>query len=300
MVTGRAALRANATARHSRQNIRATRLVGIAGVIVVIMGAASSTLRSTPTSITRRRRADTIRTHGLLRAIYFNHDVYIGFVQGSHVLEVAAVDPTSSAVFYTLSQEPRARPTFSRETTTCLMCHQSRAATGGVPGFIVLSTLADRYGYPITGVHDGTTTDWTPIAERFGGWYVTGTHGTTGHSGNVYSPMLGHELSDKRAYRLQFKFQSESARTDLSGKPDATPYLSAHCDIVALMVLVHQTGVHNLITAVHEAAKEALLDRSLSIESTLPIAAIDSTVISNVHLRSAVERLARSMRGDVH
>ena len=179
--------------------MRFTRLVGLAGVIALLIGTASSTLRSTPTSITPRRRADTTRTHdpiarlqarldageltlphdsasgylaGVLRAlnipvasqglvfsrtslqtdkiapwapraIYFNDDVYIGFVQGSHFLEVAAVDPTSGAVFYTLSQEPRARPTFSRETTTCLMCHQSRAATGGVPGFMVLSTLAD-------------------------------------------------------------------------------------------------------------------------------------------------------------
>ena len=335
----------------SGRNMQFTRLVGIAGVIALLIGTASSTLRSTPTSITPRRRADTTRTHdpiarlqarldageltlphdsasgylaGVLRAlnipvasqglvfsrtslqtdkiapwapraIYFNDDVYIGFVQGSHFLEVAAVDPTSGAVFYTLSQEPRARPTFSRETTTCLMCHQSRAATGGVPGFMVLSTLADRYGYPITGVHEGTTSDWTPMAERFGGWYVTGTNGTTGHSGNVYSPMLGHEVSDKRAYKAQFKFQRESARTDLAGKFDTTPYLSAHSDLVALLVLVHQTGVHNLITAVHEAAKEALLERSLSVDSTLPMIATDSTVITNVHLRGAVERLARSM-----
>ncbi|MDQ8163855.1 MAG: hypothetical protein P3C10_14860 [Gemmatimonadota bacterium] len=64
------------------------------------------------------------------RAIYFSDDVYIGYVQESTFLEIAAVDPVYGAVFYTLSQEPRARPVFSRETTTCLMCHQSRLATG--------------------------------------------------------------------------------------------------------------------------------------------------------------------------
>jgi hypothetical protein len=152
------------------------------------------------------------------RAIYFNDDVYIGYVQESTFLEIAAVDPVRGAVFYTLSQEPRARPVFSRETTTCLMCHQSRAATGGVPGFMVISTLVDRYGYPVVGMHDGSTTDATPMKQRFAGWYVTGSAGPAGHAGNVYSPKLAHEITDKPAYRTQLDMQAESARTDLAGK----------------------------------------------------------------------------------
>jgi hypothetical protein len=198
------------------------------------------------------------------RAIYFNDDVYIGYVQESTFLEVAAVDPVRGAVFYTLSQEPRARPVFSRETTTCLMCHQSRAATGGVPGFMVISTLTDRYGYPVVGMHDGSTTDATPMKQRFAGWYVTGSAGPAGHAGNVYSPKLAHEITDKPAYRTQLNMHAESARTDLAGKFDSAPYLSAQSDLVALMVLVHQTVVHNLITAVHEAAPDAVFEDSMA------------------------------------
>ena len=48
------------------------------------------------------------------RALYFNDDVYIGYVQESYFLEIAAIDPVRGAVFHALSQEPKARLTFSR------------------------------------------------------------------------------------------------------------------------------------------------------------------------------------------
>ena len=230
------------------------------------------------------------------RAIYFNDDVYIGYVQESTFLEIATVDPVRGAIFYTISQEPRARPVFSRETTTCLMCHQSRSATGGVPGFMVISTLADRYGYPVVGMHEGSTTDATPMKQRFAGWYVTGSAGARGHAGNVYSPKLAHEITDKPAYRAQLDMNAESVRTDLTGKFDPAPYLSAQSDIVALMVLVHQTVVHNLITAVHESAPDAVFEDSMA-----RVSGRDTTSRAQpgggpaARLRRDVEKLVRAM-----
>ena len=229
------------------------------------------------------------------RAIYFNDDVYIGYVQESTFLEIAAVDPVRGAVFYTLSQEPRARPVFARETTTCLMCHQSRTATGGVPGFMVISSIADRHGYPIVGVHDGSTTDATPLRQRFGGWYVTGTAGAAKHAGNVYSGKLSHEVTDKQGYRAQIDMTTESARTDLAGKFDPAPYLSAQSDIVALMVLVHQTVVHNLITAVHEAAPDAVFEDSMSRANGRDTTARGNTGGPSARLRRDVDKLVRAM-----
>jgi len=235
------------------------------------------------------------------RALYFSDDVYIGFVQESSFLEVAAMDPVRGAVFYTLSQEPRGRPSFSRETTTCLMCHQSRAATGGVPGLMVLSTISDRFGYPIVGVHEGVTTDATPIRQRFGGWYVTGTHGDSasgGHSGNMYSPRLAHEVSDKQAYRTQFDATKESARKDVSDKFDPSPYLSTQGDIVAMMVLVHQTIVHNLITTVHEAVQDVQLaggPGSLDSVHFPPAPDAQAKSPSTVRLQGAIDRLVKAL-----
>ncbi|BAH40256.1 MAG TPA: hypothetical protein DGD08_11090 [Gemmatimonas aurantiaca] len=224
------------------------------------------------------------------RALYFNDDVYVGYVFDSDFLEIAAVHPTAGARFYTFGQAVRPKPRFARETTTCLMCHQSRSVTGGVPGFMVLSTLVDRHGYPITGVHEGATTDATPVRQRFGGWYVTGTHGTIGHSGNVYAPVLGHQVADKAQYRTQFNMRTESALTSLAGKFDSTYYLTTQSDIVAILVLTHQTIMHNLITATHEAAREALLEAAIAPPETRA-----QTPQVSPRLRGAVETLVRGM-----
>jgi hypothetical protein len=49
------------------------------------------------------------------RALYFNDDVYVGYVQGSTLLEFASVDPKLGAVFYTLDEEEKGPPRFQRE-----------------------------------------------------------------------------------------------------------------------------------------------------------------------------------------
>ncbi len=216
------------------------------------------------------------------RAIYFSDDVYIGYVAESQFLEIASIDPDSGARFYTFTQEQTGSPRFQREGRTCLMCHQGRAVAGGVPGLMVLSTVADRNGYPITAAHDGQTMDATPVRQRFGGWYVTGTHGRTGHSGNVYSDLLAHEVSDKAQYRGKIDLTTASARTNVSDKFDTIPYPSAHSDIVALMVLVHQATVHNLIATLQEVATTAG-----------PMADAAPTAVTRV--TSAVENLVRAL-----
>ncbi len=50
------------------------------------------------------------------RALYFNDDTYIGFVQGGEVLEAVAIDKQLGPVFYTLDQKPAAKPRFIRQT----------------------------------------------------------------------------------------------------------------------------------------------------------------------------------------
>ena len=227
------------------------------------------------------------------RALYFNDDVYVGYVFDSPFLEIGAVDPTRGGVFYTLPQQPGAsggQPVMQREGRTCLMCHTSRAATGGVSGFMVLSTVADRYGYPITGVHEGSTTDVMPLSDRYGGWYVTGTGG---HAANRFSPMLSQEISDKAAYRARFVAEAGDPASamvrSLAGKFDTTVYLTGQSDVVALSVLTHQTIVHNLITATHEAARQALLQAAITPGGG------DTVHSDHPALRGAVENLVRAM-----
>ncbi len=182
------------------------------------------------------------------RAIYFNDDVYVGWVQGGAIIEVASVDPKLGAVFYSLPQAQETRPRFARETHTCLVCHDSSSVTGGVPGLIVRSVIPDRYGYGLAPVGKGITTDQTPLHERWGGWYVTGTHGQQTHMGNVIAPVLSHEVGNMKSYLAAAKLPSGDNVTDLRGRVDVEPYLTPHSDIVAMMVLAHQATIHNLIT----------------------------------------------------
>ncbi len=182
------------------------------------------------------------------RAIYFNDDVYVGWVQGGPIMEIATADPTLGAVFYTLDQHTTDHPTFERQTRTCLVCHNSAEVTGGVPGFIMRSVFADRYGYAIPTARQVVTTDQTPLDRRWGGWYVTGTVGSQQHLGNVIAPVTSHEIVNVARYQASVDLTSNANLTDLSGLFNTKPYLSPHSDAVSLMVLAHQTHVHNLIT----------------------------------------------------
>ena len=220
------------------------------------------------------------------RALYFNDDVYLGWVPDSPIVEIAVADPAGAAVFYTMAQNSTQPPVFTRESSTCLMCHESRSVTGGPPGFIVRSVLTDRLGYPITALHDGSTDDQTPFEERFGGYYVTGSHAAPGHAGNVYAPVRTHEVTDKRTYLEGVDMQAGGGVTSLEGRFDASPYATPHSDLVSLMVLTHQAHVHNRISearVVGEAA--ALSERRLGVLSPSGLQTVEG----------AVERLLRAM-----
>ena len=83
------------------------------------------------------------------RAIYFSDDVYVGWVQGGPIMEIATVDPQLGAVFYTVDQETRDKPVITRQTRTCLQCHQAES-TGRIPG--LHHALDDRRSVWLSGV----------------------------------------------------------------------------------------------------------------------------------------------------
>jgi hypothetical protein len=123
----------------------------------------------------------------------------------------------------------------------------------------------------------GATTDQTPHGERWGGWYVTGTIGVP-HKGNAMVPLLAHEIGNVQSYLSRTKIESSGDLASLSAKFDTSPYLSPHSDAVALLVLAHQTYVHNLITlANYEGRKAEYLHSDLT------------------GVQSAGERLVRAM-----
>jgi hypothetical protein len=126
------------------------------------------------------------------------------------------------------------------------------------------STIADRHGYPVQS-DLGTTTDQTSIADRWGGWYVTGSIPAP-HLGNSMTPALSGEMGNVHTYLARTKLTTSGTVTDLTKWFDTAAYLTGSSDAVALLVLAHQTYVHNLITAASYQARTAPDDR-MRVES---------------------------------
>ena len=224
------------------------------------------------------------------RALYFNDDVYLGWVQGGPIMEVASVDPKLGTVFYSLPQDPEAKPRFVREGSTCLMCHDSASVTGGVPGLIVRSVVPDRHGYPLASLHDGSSTDGTPIDTRWGGWYATGSAAAR-HMGNVMAPALSHEVGNVRQYVARTPLKPVGTVATLDDHFDTDVYMSSHSDMVALLILTHQARVHNLITIAGYEARIALFEES-NRQGARALSARDNTLR---RVKASAEPLVRAM-----
>ncbi len=192
------------------------------------------------------------------RAIYFNDDVYIGAVQNGSVIEVSVADPNLGAVFYTLSQDKTDTPKFVRKGHECLQCHASNF-TRDYPGHIVRSVYPDADGFPIVRAGSHVTTHESAFDERWGGWYVTGNHGDARHMGNV--------IATKTEHSAELDSESGANQTTLPPHVRADGYLTTHSDIVALMVLEHQTHMHNLITRADFETRLALRDEAVMDEA---------------------------------
>ena len=186
------------------------------------------------------------------RALYFNDDVYVGWVPGGPFLEISAATGEGQAVFYTLSQDPNAAPSLRLDAQgSCLQCHDS-ARTDGVVGHMLRSVYPDPEGMPYFSQGTVDVRPSTPLAERWGGWYVTGKTGGV-HRGNRVI------AAENRTAQLD---QGPGVDvTDLAGRFNAGRYLSPHSDVVAHLVLTHQVRMHNAIAFAAREAREALAYR---------------------------------------
>ena len=124
------------------------------------------------------------------RALYFSDDVMVGFCDRGRVMEISAADEVIGTAFYTIDQTPGGRPVIQRQTETCLLCHSS-SANLGFPGHLVRSVFVDSQGIPLLASGSHRTDHTSPLAERWGGWYVTGTSGRQKHMGNLICPVRG-------------------------------------------------------------------------------------------------------------
>jgi hypothetical protein len=172
------------------------------------------------------------------RAIYFNDDVMIGFCLRGQVIEISAADDVLGTTFYTVGQMREEEPAPVRQTESCLLCHSS-SANQGIPGHLVRSLYVDRQGNPLFSGGSFRTDHTSPLSERWGGWYVTGTSGGQKHMGNMISQ------ETRRSVEPDNDNEDGVNVVDLKDRFTTAFYLTPHSDIVALMVLEHQVGMLN-------------------------------------------------------
>jgi hypothetical protein len=160
-------------------------------------------------------------------------------VQHGAVLEISAADPKLGTVFYTVSPGPGGRPEIKRQRHECLQCHGG-SMTRNLPGHIVRSVFPARDGQPIMKAGSILTDHTTPMDERWGGWYITGTHGEARHRGN--------QIATETQYDASIDVEAGANQSALPPRVDTENYLTPHSDIVAMLVLEHQAQMHNLMT----------------------------------------------------
>ncbi len=183
------------------------------------------------------------------RALYFSDDVYVGYVPDGNLLEITTVDEREGLVFYSLDRRAptaESQPQFRRETHRCLQCHAT-TRSAGMPAHVLRSVHADRRGEPEFGLGSVFMDPSTPYEKRWGGWFVTGNVGAMAHIGNQFSAgsRSAIEPSEKPHGNLDDLCQSEHYPTNTS-------------DVVALLVLEHQTHAQNAIVQASFEARKAL------------------------------------------
>ena len=183
------------------------------------------------------------------RALYFNDDVYIGQVHDGKVIEVVSFDPMQGAIFYILDEHQSDHPVFQRAELDCTQCHIA-AGTRNIPGVLLRSIYTMPSGAQAVETQSYITSQQSPLSERWGGWYVTGTHGSQTHMGNAVVQDKDHPEQLDRA--------AGANATNLSKWIDPATYLAGTSDIVAHLVLAHQTQMHNLITLTNYQTRLAL------------------------------------------
>jgi hypothetical protein len=194
------------------------------------------------------------------RALYFNDECYVGWVPGG-LMEFAGMDPHLGPVFYSLNPDraDRAVPRLDR-SDECINCHAG-SMTNRVPGLMLRSVYPDSDGSMLLQMGTSLVDYTSPLSERWGGWYVTGTHGSAEHMGNV-TASRGKDgvvtLDRKKGANVR----------SLAEYFDTSRYLRGDSDIVALMTLEHQVAMHSrLVEAAYDLrtaiARQASLRKEL-------------------------------------
>jgi hypothetical protein len=183
------------------------------------------------------------------RALYYNDDVYVGSVHQGKAIEIVSFDPMQGAIFYLLDERKVDKPVFQRAELDCTQCHIA-AGTRGIPGVLLRSVYPSPSGSLTPHANSFITDQKSPWSERWGGWYVTGALAKASMA-NAVAPKVTPAADDPATPRpIQL--------SPIDQAFDTSAYLAPTSDQVALLVLAHQTQMHNLITLTNYQTRLAL------------------------------------------
>ncbi|MEN9677050.1 MAG: hypothetical protein RIS76_2946 [Verrucomicrobiota bacterium] len=127
------------------------------------------------------------------RALYFNEDVYVGFIPGGRI-EIVSLDPELGGIFYILDIPKSAGPLRIDRSARCMNCHAGDD-TRHVPGLTLKSVIPGSAGGSLDSFRREQTGHDIPLTDRFGGWYVTGAGSFTNHWGNLVGDLTAGVLT---------------------------------------------------------------------------------------------------------
>ncbi len=177
------------------------------------------------------------------RALYFNEDVYVGWVPGGQI-EIVSIDPRLGGIFY-IFDIPRVQeaPIHIERSTRCFNCH-AEFEIGRIPGLLIKSVVPGPGGGSLESFRGDKTGHSIPFKDRFGGWHPTGKHGITEHWGNLVGELSPIGLKKyANPPGQQFRWQT---------------YPVATSDVLAHLLHEHQVGFVNRAVKATYDVREAL------------------------------------------
>ena len=188
------------------------------------------------------------------RALYFNESVYLGWMPNGRI-EIASFDPELGPLFYFQRQlDDKTSPLFAR-TRSCLGCHAGDA-TNFLPGSLGRSVYPDQTGRPIKSLDDYRRSGHhIPLRHRYGGWFVSGNHGTMRHMGNAVASREDGKVIINREKFANLEKLDQFFRTESYPAPGS--------NIAALLVFDHQVTMHHRLVEAAYRARQSLFDSKL-------------------------------------
>lgn len=188
------------------------------------------------------------------RALYFNESVYLGWMPDGRI-EIASFDPELGPIFYFQRElDDKSSPLLER-TRSCLGCHAGDA-TNFLPGSLGRSVYPDQSGRSLRSIDDYRRSGHhIPLHDRYGGWFVSGNHGSMRHMGNAIASRKGGKITIDREQYANIEKLDRFFSTDAYPAPGS--------DIAALLVFDHQVTMHHRLVEAAYRARQSLFDSKL-------------------------------------